>query len=211
MLDTISAHRLGTFCSMPDTFTAMAANRTDSERFEALFAEHRGAILAFALRRAESAEEAADVVAETFTVAWRKLDDVPAGDKTLPWLYATARNTLANARRAGQRRDALTARAGNELAIVLDAAMVESLAVGPAQELSEHARDSLMSLRGDEREALLLVAWEGLKPREVARVLGISPVTARTRIHRARRNFSAALGGNRPLTPISTTLSQEES
>lgn len=193
---------------MPDTFIAMAAKQTDSERFEAIFNEHRTAILAFALRRAGSAEEAADVVADTFTIAWRKLHEVPVGAKTLPWLYSTARHTLANSRRADERRDALAARAGSELSIVLDAAVTDALATGPLQELSERSRSALMSLREEEREVLLLVAWEGLKPREIARTLGISPVTARTRIHRARRRFSEASGAVPPLT---TTFSPEES
>jgi RNA polymerase sigma-70 factor, ECF subfamily len=57
---------------------------TRDEKFEGLFRENYAAVRAYALRRA-SPELAQDVVAETFLVAWRRLDDVP-GD-ALPWLY----------------------------------------------------------------------------------------------------------------------------
>jgi RNA polymerase sigma-70 factor (ECF subfamily) len=56
------------------------------ERFEGLFRATYPAVRAYALRR--SAPEAAkDVVAETFLVAWRRLDEVP--EDALPWLYGT--------------------------------------------------------------------------------------------------------------------------
>ncbi len=37
-----------------------------------------------------------------------------------------------------------------------------------------------------ERDVLLLVAWEQLTPAQAARVLGVPPGTARSRLHRAR-------------------------
>ena len=77
-------------------------------RFEALYQEQVGAVAAYALRRA-SRETSEDVVAETFLVAWRRLEDVPF-EKPLPWLYGVARRTLANQRRAAVRRDALGTR-----------------------------------------------------------------------------------------------------
>lgn len=190
----------------------MPNNQTADERFRALFEANRGAILAFAMRRADSAEEAADVVAETFTTAWRRLDDVPSGDKTLPWLYTTARHTLANNRRSGQRRNALTIRASNELALAIDAHARIALDFSPETALSDSAREALLALRDEEREALLLHAWEGLTPKEIGRVLGVNPTTARTRLHRARRKFAAEIeiGAGEP-TALSPVLSQEDS
>ena len=57
------------------------------QRFERIFADQYEAVLAYALRRA-AREVAEDVTAETFTIAWRKIDNVPAD--ALPWLYAVA-------------------------------------------------------------------------------------------------------------------------
>jgi RNA polymerase sigma-70 factor (ECF subfamily) len=77
---------------------------TPEDRFEALYAEHYGRVLAYVLRRAPAAV-ASDVVADVFLVAWRRLEQVP--DDPVPWLLGVARKTLANERRSGRRRAAL--------------------------------------------------------------------------------------------------------
>ena len=51
--------------------------RTREARFEELFREHYRAVRGYALRRAPG-DLAQDAVSETFLVAWRRLDDVPA-------------------------------------------------------------------------------------------------------------------------------------
>ena len=71
--------------------------RTREDRFEELFREHYRAVRGYALRRAPG-DLAQDAVSETFLVAWRRLDDVPAD--ALPWLYGVARRVLANQRRS---------------------------------------------------------------------------------------------------------------
>ena len=65
-------------------------------RFGRLYRDQGRAILAYALRRVEDQEDAADVVAETFLVAWRRLGEVPIGDGARLWLYAVARRVIAN-------------------------------------------------------------------------------------------------------------------
>ena len=57
------------------------------ERFAVLFEGTHLALLAYAVRRVADAADAADVVAETFLVAWRRLDDVPTGEGARPWLF----------------------------------------------------------------------------------------------------------------------------
>jgi len=55
-----------------------------------------------------------------------------------------------------------------------------------------------------EREAVLLVAWDGLSQQEAAIVLGCSRVAVAVRVHRARRRLAAALDENdetKPHTP----------
>ncbi len=94
-------------------------------RLEALYAEHAAAVHAYARRRTDPAS-AEDLVAETFLVAWRRLDRVPAD--ALPWLYATAGRLLANHRRGEARRAALVARAGRERAFVAGVAGVGAAA-----------------------------------------------------------------------------------
>ena len=147
-------------------------------RFERLFALHYEPVLAYALRRAPAAE-AHDVAADTFLVAWRRLDAVPAD--ALPWLYGVARRTLANHRRAHRRREAL----------------VERLAAEPERRGGEDDGAVLAALaRLPEalRETVLLVAWEGLDRRRAASALGCSPLAVSLRLHRARRRLAAELG-----------------
>lgn len=74
----------------------------DRARFEQLFREHYGAIAAFCFRRLDD-EDAADVVADVFTTTWDRLDDVDEA-QTRPWLYAVARNKIAQRWRANGRR-----------------------------------------------------------------------------------------------------------
>lgn len=154
-------------------------------RFEALYAEHRASVLGYVLRRAETPDDAADVLAETFLVAWRRLDDAPAGDLSRPWLYGVARRVLANHRRGERRRGQLAERLRQELAsrIVLGQAAGEGSPVAAA----------FRSLSDDDRELLALEGWEGLDAGEIAIVLGCSRNAARIRLHRARRRLRAAI------------------
>lgn len=60
------------------------------ERFRVVYDDNYELILGYALRRTDTADDAADVVADTFLVAWRRLDDVPKGEQARLWLYGTA-------------------------------------------------------------------------------------------------------------------------
>ncbi len=71
-------------------------------RFERLFDETYDRVLAYALRRT-TPDEAQDVAAETFTVAWRRLELVP-DEEPIAWLLGIARNVLSHHRRSSGRR-----------------------------------------------------------------------------------------------------------
>jgi RNA polymerase sigma factor (sigma-70 family) len=162
----------------------MSSSRED--RFCLLYEWTRPPIIAYALRRTASREDAADVVAETFEIAWRRLDVIPAGEAGLLWLYVTARYVLANHGRRLRRRDDMTARLADELRGV-------SLRVEAPDEESLVMQSCLNSLSPDERELLMLAGWEGLNAAELGRVLGCSPTAARIRLHRARGRLKAEM------------------
>jgi RNA polymerase sigma-70 factor (ECF subfamily) len=149
--------------------------------FERLYAENAGAVRGYVLRRCDSAA-ADDVVADVFLVAWRRLDELP--EDALPWLLGTARRVLANHARARDRWVALH----KHLA-------AERPAVSPpfGASVDGTVLRALATLRPTDREALLLVAWEGLAPARAARALGVRPATFSVRLHRARRRLAAAL------------------
>jgi RNA polymerase sigma-70 factor (ECF subfamily) len=153
-------------------------------RFSELYLQNARDLLGYALRRNADPDEAADAVAETFLVAWRRLGEVPGGAEARLWLYGTARRVLANQTRGARRRDRLTERLRGELRRQL-----------PAHEPGERSAivEALAELGDGDREVLMLVGWEELTPTEAARVLEISPLAARTRLHRARRRLRARL------------------
>ncbi|WUI01159.1 RNA polymerase sigma factor [Spirillospora sp. NBC_00431] len=156
------------------------------QRFEEIYTAHRTRILGYALRRTADPQDAADVLAETFLTAWRRLDDVPPGAQARPWLYGVARRVLANHHRSERRRTALTTDLGARLRTGL-ADLPE-----PAGDLADVAA-AFGSLPEPDRELLALVGWEGLDRGEIATVLGCSRNAVRIRLHRARRRFARAL------------------
>jgi RNA polymerase sigma factor (sigma-70 family) len=158
------------------------------EHFEALYAANAGFVRGYVLRRSTPAR-ADDVVAEVFLTAWRRLEDVPPDARA--WLLGVARRVLANERRGFERQEALRARLGQERAPDEDAA-------GEAS--SRRVLDALESLEEGDREALLLVAWEGLSHRDAARVLGVREATFSVRLHRARRRLIRVLASDEPDT-----------
>jgi RNA polymerase sigma-70 factor, ECF subfamily len=78
-------------------------------RFEKVYEDNHGRILGYVLRRSHDPDAAADVVAETFLVAWRRIDTVPSGDDARLWLYGVARRVLAEHRRRSRRHGSAVA------------------------------------------------------------------------------------------------------
>lgn len=152
-------------------------------RFEALFRQNADTVLAYAARRSDL-DTAQEVVAETFAVAWRRLDVVP--DPALPWLLGVARKVLANERRSRSRAEALTLRLGRESVASSD----DPADVVDARLSAQAALDRLLPA---EREVLELLAWEGLSPAQAADALGCSRAAIAVRMHRARRRFHQLL------------------
>ena len=155
-------------------------------RFTKLYREQGRAVLSYALRRVDDPEDAADVVAETFLVAWRRLGEVPIGDGARLWLFGVARLVLSNARRSERRRTRLGARLAETLRTELGTHQP------PRGEAAEVLR-AIGELGEEDRELLLLVTWEELSPAEAARVLGVTALAARSRLHRARRRLRKVL------------------
>ena len=168
----------------------------ERDLFETLSHKHADSVLAYALRRS-NADTAEEVVAETFAIAWRRLGDIP--EPALPWLLGVARRVLANSRRSSSRRDALAARlVGQPSASFAD----------PTGEIDVRlsAYAALEQLSPAEREAIELLAWEGLTSAEAAEVLGCSRRVFAVRVHRGRRRLrrylSDALDPMEPDGPI---------
>ena len=173
--------------------------RTPGERrLEELAAAHGPRVLAHLARRTTPAEDAADVLQEVLTTAWRRITDAPDDpDHALAWLLAIARRTLANHRRGQARRHDATARLRAELAGNRVTAPATTAA---ADDAVDSVRAALLRLGPDDREVLALAYWDGLTGEQVAVVLGVSPTSARKRLQRARERLRQVLDAG-PVEP----------
>ena len=164
-----------------------------TEQFDDCFRAHYARVLSFARRRLSDRAAAEDIAAQTFVVAWRRLDDAPAD--VLPWLLAIARGMILNELRAGRRRDRLLARTAAEpddaRASLNDHPATEAPSTGEAE--ASRVLAALAKLSETDREALLLAAWDALDHRRAAEVLGCSRGAYTVRLHRARARLAREL------------------
>ena len=145
--------------------------------FEDFYGKYVDRVASYVLRHT-SLRDAEDIVAETFTVAWRKR--IERLDDPMPWLIVTARNITRQVRRREVSAGEITARLIDDL--------IETSS--PSAEITAMRRreitEALAGLDEVSREALLLTTWDGLSGIDAARVLGITPGALRVRVHRAR-------------------------
>ena len=158
-------------------------------RFKDVSEAHYRAVTAYARRRTSDPVDAQDVVSETFTVAWRRLAEVPDGDAALPWLYGVARRVLANQRRGNRRRDDLSIRLRSQHAGTVE---VEGEVLVAEERRTVLA--ALARLRDTDQELLRLAVWEELPHREIAQVVGCSESSVAVRLHRARSRLGREIG-----------------
>jgi RNA polymerase sigma-70 factor (ECF subfamily) len=157
----------------------------DEDRFAQLVHAHSGAIGDYLRRRLYPLSHADldDLVEETLIVVWRRLDSVPT-DAELPWMLGVARNVLRNARRSKNRRSAFEA----SLTPHTDDASAEEHVIADAT-----IRDALVALSDDDREIVLLNAWDGLDTHALGTFFAISTNAAAVRLSRAQRRFRELL------------------
>ena len=165
------------------------------ETLRRLFADYHGQVLAYAMRRGAALPDAEDIVAETFTVVWRRIRDLPAREVELAWLYGIAARVLLNQRRSHRRSASLWLRL--RLNAGTDPASEDG--VRQTNELAEIVT-AIKHLPPPDGEVLLLSAWEGLTNAELAVALHCSENAAAIRLHRARQRLIQQLEKEKPQT-----------
>lgn len=161
---------------------------TPEQRFNQLYRDTSDDVLAYLVRRSPTLEDATDAFAETYVAAWRKLETLPDGDRARLWLFGAARIELRKAASQTNAAHKLAVRLANELETA-----------SPQQATSANVEtDTVISqavalLSAKDREILALTAWEGLTPREIAVVMGVSGNAVRLRLSRARRSLRGHL------------------
>lgn len=159
-----------------------AGRRMDESRFVELNSAIGPDLLRYFQRRVES--EAADLLAETMLIAWRRRADLPdADEEARMWLFGVARNVLSNAVRGSRRRHALADALRGRLSS--SAASDESALVD--------LRQVVDALPAELREVVLLAHWEGFSFAEIAVLQGVASATVRGRYRRARQLLRGAL------------------
>jgi RNA polymerase sigma factor (sigma-70 family) len=161
-------------------------------QFEHVYNDCYAAVQRYAARRVAPAA-VQDVVSDTFLTAWRRRGELSG--EPLPWLLGIARRTAANHRRGGARRVALRERLSSEQRTSTD---------GGCSDGDPQLAAALARLSERDREALMLIAWDGLEHRVAATVMGCSTSAFTVRVHRARRKLERALA-HQQTNPIDAT------
>ena len=158
-----------------------------AERFEALYTGSYQEITGYVRRRVPP-DAADDVVAQVFTVAWRRFGQVPGPPQDRLWLFGVARNCAAEHHRAATRRLRLRTRLSQEPAAVAHVPGPGGPDHDPGPVLA-----ALASLKPRDREALQLVLWDELSHAEAAAVLGCTVNAFELRYRRARNRVRDAI------------------
>jgi RNA polymerase sigma-70 factor (ECF subfamily) len=157
----------------------------EEARFAELYRRYGRQLNAYCLRRTQRSQ-AADVVAETFLVAWKKIEQVPNGEAALPWLYAVAYRVLSHQWRHRARSQRLIER----LRGLADFEPTSPDVLLVRNEEYRLVIKASSRLRPIDQEVLRLTLWEELSHADVARVLGIDASAVKQRAYRARRNLA---------------------
>ncbi|MGH8926164.1 MAG: RNA polymerase sigma factor [Acidimicrobiia bacterium] len=157
-------------------------------QFESIYADHMLRVLAYCGRRTRSAD-AADACAETFLIAWRRIEDIPPPPNTLPYLYGIAGRVVSNQLRTLHRRSRLDAKLAN---------LGVAPPIDPSVLVYQSSRDqeviaAVNRLKAKDREIVKLYAWEDLPRDTIAEMMGMTRVAVDQRIHRSYQKLARML------------------
>lgn len=165
---------------------------SDPDLFDAFYSEHVKELQRFVARRVGEPERAADLTADIFVAAIDSAHRYRGRGTPRSWLYGIARAVVAEDRRRGARERAREDRLrGSAFLDEEEAARIDRRIDAAAR--SRRLYEAMDRLGEDERAVLELVAIDELTVAEAAAAVGVRPVTARVRLHRARRRLRAEL------------------
>ena len=167
----------------PDRLPLIAS---DPQAFEAFYRAHVEGVQRFTARRVDDPYLAADLTAEVFLAAIDAAGGYrPERGSPAAWLFGIARIVVAGEyRRAARERRANARVEGHRLLDDDDLERMRERIDAAVQSRALFA--AVAQLPEGERAVLELVALDDLSVTEAAAVLGLRPVTARVRLHRAR-------------------------
>ena len=166
------------------------------ERFRILYNDLYDDLWRYVQRRSINTEEARDTLSEVFLVAWRRLEDIPAGKEARLWLFGVARNLVKTSWRKRKRSGDLLVRIGSEMST--KGTTDEELDNSGVLKIVK----ALQFLSENDQEILRLLAWEDLSHKEISVVLGCSENAVAIRIRRARVRLMKVMQTNKSFSEI---------
>lgn len=171
-------------------------SRPSDAAFVRLYEDYYDHVFGYCLRRTDRAN-AEDAAAEVFTTAWRKVSDIPPGNKALPWLYGVAYRVMSHQWRSTRRFRNLVSRVGS---------LHQETAPDPVEQVVRRSEDrrvlqAVSRLKATDQEILRLAGWEELPHDDIALVLGISVTAVRQRFSRAKQRLAKEFDRNTDVRP----------
>jgi RNA polymerase sigma-70 factor (ECF subfamily) len=176
------------------------AVRDRQERLEAEALTHLDALYRTALRLSRNAQDAEDLVQETYLNAFRSLDRFEEGTNLRAWLFRILNNAFISQYRRRKRRPS------SSIEDVTEYYLYDHLVEGGAAPRTENPEQEVLDRIGDEsvlraledlpvefRQVELLADVEGFSYREIADILNIPIGTVMSRLYRARRRLQKML------------------
>jgi RNA polymerase sigma-70 factor, ECF subfamily len=157
--------------------------RGEGDAFDQVFAAFNPRLFNFLARLSRRRDVAEDLLEETWLRVVAHAPRLRDDTRLAPWLFTIARNLYASYCRSRLLDYEMTAGLQMWPARPAAPSPFEAAAAG---ELQQRVEVALATLPGIYREALLLVALEGMTPAEAATVCGVTPETMRQRLSRAR-------------------------
>jgi len=178
-----------------DDATAVAEARNgNQDAFRVLVDRHSRSLYRLAFRMTGRAEDAEDIVQETFIKAYRQLSRFEARANVSTWLYRIAFNCAVDFLRARPRRESATeAELLEHLASAPDGPTLDDLVY--AGQIGEQMQLALGDLSERERAAFLMRHYHGCSIEEIGNTLGMKTNATKHSIFRAVRKMRVALQG----------------
>jgi RNA polymerase sigma-70 factor (ECF subfamily) len=187
----MAAPRPGAAAASADLDGVMERYSTGDDRaFDELYRRGAQRVRGFLVRLSGDAALADDLAQETFVRIHRSRGSFAPGAAALPWMFAIARNAFLD----HTRREQVRRNSGAKLAQPREAAAdTQGEDVFAAQEMLVIVRRTLEELPLLQREAFVLIRFEGLSVAEAAQILGASEAAVKVRAFRAYEALRAAL------------------
>jgi RNA polymerase sigma-70 factor (ECF subfamily) len=180
--------------SLPERAFALAADGTSgsmtlSERVHALFEQLHVPVFRYLLRKTRDSGQAEDITQETFLRLFRHLREDRLLDNPKAWLFTVANNLAVDASRSGSHIKDLDETTWKKIEESRSGLQADPEKLMLQRERLDRLHIAVLNLTPLQRDCLHLRA-EGLRYREIADLLKISPSTVMDAVRRATLKLS---------------------